>query len=238
MGRLAYNKIHPMEKFPDWLEITHPVVQDKHVEYLDQIAKKLEKRPGGLFNGDILWALSTDEEVENNLLCYSEAQFSWRLLRDDLERGADFMGRSLGVGTIIQREDGAILWAKRGPRVLNPGVWSLSAAGAVEVPNFRVTALREIREELGIDAFDIRLEPLAYLLGERHLDCLLYGRLRSGAPPLILHPGEVSAICWAHDPEDFERQTGEKLPDDMLYIWESLGERILGITKDSGIVAG
>lgn len=119
-------------------------------------------------------------------------------------RGIDYIG--VGVGALIEREDGNLFLAKRGPMAKNErGLWEFPG-GAVEYGEKLEDALkREIYEE-----FNIEIEVLELLDVVDHIiphenqhwvSPTYICHLLSGNP-LIREIGKCSSIGW-FKPQDF-----------------------------------
>ncbi|WP_303823913.1 NUDIX domain-containing protein [Ruminococcus flavefaciens] len=110
---------------------------------------------------------------------------------------------------MIKRRDGGIfvLLQKRAhEKDINPDCYDVSAAGHVsQGEEFRHTALKEVREELGLDMDRSKLEFIGlkraeYTKGDIHdneLVAVYICREKINIEDLVLQSSEVSEVCWA-----------------------------------------
>lgn len=133
-----------------------------------------------------------------------------------MKRGVDYIG--VGVGAVIQRADGAVFMARRGPLAKNErGLWEFPG-GSVEFGETLAQALiREMHEEYGItiqvghllDVVDhILPEEGQHWVSPSYLCTLLEGE------PTIREPGKCSEIGWFNPrsaPADLTRISRENL---------------------------
>jgi len=133
-----------------------------------------------------------------------------------MKRGVDYIG--VGVGAVIQRADGAVFMARRGPLAKNErGLWEFPG-GSVEFGETLAHALvREMHEEYGItiqvgrllDVVDhILPEEGQHWVSPSYLCTLLEGE------PIIREPGKCSEIGWFNPynaPADLTRISRENL---------------------------
>jgi 8-oxo-dGTP pyrophosphatase MutT (NUDIX family) len=89
-----------------------------------------------------------------------EGSYLWRLRQ---KVGHDLVLMP-GASVAAQREDGRILFARRG----DDGNWCLPGGGAEEGGSFARTAVDELREETGLIAQESDLIPAACFSEERH----------------------------------------------------------------------
>jgi isopentenyldiphosphate isomerase len=83
-----------------------------------------------------------------------------------------------------------------------PGMWDCAVAGAAQAgDDSRGAALREIREEIGLDLPPDSLRLLATLDFDRGFDDIWYAELDVDAPSLTLQEEEVMAVRWASGEE-------------------------------------
>ena len=110
---------------------------------------------------------------------------------------------------LIKRRDMGIfvLLQKRAPgKDVNPGKYDVSAAGHVsQGGEFRHAAVRELKEELGIETTGERLELIGLLnnvekygsINDNELSAVYLCREEIDADNLDLQESEVSEVCWA-----------------------------------------
>ncbi len=123
----------------------------------------------------------------------------------------------LAVTVIIERE-GRILLGKRAAWTRSPGKWSFPAGFVERGEVVEVTAIREVREEVGLD---VQLGPLLGVLSEpgETVVLLVYPALSATGNPV---PGDdVTEIGW------FSPDDPATLPDlafdhdvDILRLWQ------------------
>jgi 8-oxo-dGTP pyrophosphatase MutT (NUDIX family) len=94
-----------------------------------------------------------------------EGSYLWRLRQ---KVGTDVV-LAPGAMVFLQREDGAVLFVRRGDN----GLWCLPAGGAEEGSSFGDTALTELREETGVVADPADLIAFA-CLSEADLHTITY----------------------------------------------------------------
>jgi 8-oxo-dGTP diphosphatase len=94
-----------------------------------------------------------------------------------------------------------VLLQQRPPGLAMPGLWEFPG-GKLEADETPEAALvRELREELGIEALRTDLMPIAFASAElegRHLLLLLYTLSKWSGDPLPLH---ASGLKWVHPSE-------------------------------------
>ena len=64
----------------------------------------------------------------------------------------DFRAPQVGVAALVRDERGRVLMVKRGPEATQPGKWSLPAGFMDYGEGMREAAVRELREETGLEA--------------------------------------------------------------------------------------
>jgi isopentenyldiphosphate isomerase len=106
---------------------------------------------------------------------------------------------------IVEDERGRILLQKRGPNVsTNQNKWDFSAAGYVEKDEtYRSTAIKELREELGLK--DVEIEEIGIKRGDEtyegrptHRFVATYRTVIPAETPLKIEPGEVAEVKWVN----------------------------------------
>lgn len=110
---------------------------------------------------------------------------------------------------LIKRRDMGIfvLLQKRAPgKDVNPGKYDVSAAGHVsQGGEFRHAAVRELKEELGIETTGEKLELIGLFnnverygdINDNELSAVYLCREEVDADSLVLQDSEVSEVCWA-----------------------------------------
>lgn len=81
-------------------------------------------------------------------------------------------------------------------------------------------ALREVKEETGLDATITRVGP-SVLVAPRHLETVVFGRADSTAPLTLCH--EIFEACWI-DPTSLPEDITAGLPPEQHAILSSLEE--------------
>lgn len=106
----------------------------------------------------------------------------------------------IGVGIVVQREDGRILMKKR-KGSHGEGEWALFGGRVEFGETFEQAALRELKEEAGIDGIGAEVislsNQLRYACDGVH--CVIIGvrtKIPVGAEPHIMEPEKCEAIEW------------------------------------------
>jgi 8-oxo-dGTP diphosphatase len=98
-------------------------------------------------------------------------------------------------------EEKRVLLQQRPPGLSMPGLWEFPGGKLEADETPEAALLRELREELGIVAFQTDLMPIAFAsaeLGDRHLLLLLYTLSKWSGEPRPLH---ASGLKWARPSE-------------------------------------
>ena len=95
--------------------------------------------------------MSTDDQTEIFDVVDLDDQVIGRATRKECNSDPDLIHRAVFV--LIYNDKGQLLWQKRSEtKDTNPGRWVTSASGHVDVgEGYKETAVREVREELGVD---------------------------------------------------------------------------------------
>jgi len=115
-----------------------------------------------------------------------------------MKSGKDFIG--VGVGAVIRNPAGEILLMKRGPKAKNEtGTWIIPG-GAVEFgETMAEAAVREIKEELGVDIKVLRQYGCADHImpkeNQHWVSTIFECEIVAGVPQ-ILEPEKCSEIGW------------------------------------------
>jgi hypothetical protein len=130
----------------------------------------------------------------------------------------DFMRASFGTYTVVVTADDLTMFAKRSQAVgAFPGCWDVSANEALSrsldshgrtPPSLYDVARRGLREELGLDRSEYRLELLAFDIDRRtnQWGCVFVASLREiTATQLAEHRTRGVADKWEHDETEFVR---------------------------------
>lgn len=116
----------------------------------------------------------------------------------------------------------------------SPGLWNSSCSGHVDAgEDYDATAVRELKEELGLTVRDIpkrwfRVEPCE-ATGQEF--CWIY-RITSGGP-FVLHPEEIEGGDWL-EPAEVTRRIAEKpeqFSASFRLIWRIAQEKLSGLVE-------
>ena len=129
---------------------------------------------------------------------------------------------------IIRNKKNEISFIKRSLKKKTlPGAWSFPSGTLENNEDFHKTAIREAKEELGID---INIEKL---LAEKDLPefsvCLYFVlcNIKNGEPSII-QPEEIDKIEWMSFPDFFKRFSDEEIGHGLIWlrknpeIWSSI----------------
>jgi isopentenyldiphosphate isomerase len=106
--------------------------------------------------------------------------------------------RDMGIFVLLQK--------RSAEKDVNPGKYDVSAAGHVsQGGEFRHAAVRELKEELGIDTKGEKLELIGLLnnveryddINDNELSAVYLCREEIDEDSLVLQKSEVSEVCWA-----------------------------------------
>ena len=122
--------------------------------------------------------------------------------------------RDMGVFVLLQK--------RAHEKEINPDCFDVSAAGHVtQGEEFRHTALKEVREELGLDIDRSKLEFIGLKKAEYHKDgindnelvAVYICRENIDTEDLVLQSSEVSEVCWAEIDELISIMKYEDIPN-------------------------
>lgn len=121
---------------------------------------------------------------------------------------------------VLQRQDGAVLLARRSGVVYGDGLWGLPGGHAERSESWALAAARETLEEVGVVVAADALVPLGiqrYVDGDLHgVDAFFLATRWQGEPSAV---SECSEVAW-YDPQ--------ALPDDALpWLANSLEKHLL-----------
>ena len=185
---------------------------------------------------DDIKAVFTEAAEENNDMSVEFISDEFLNLIDDKTRiTADSKPRSLvhrdgdlhptvHIWMIKRRDMGVfVLLQKRAhEKDINPDCYDVSAAGHVsQGDEFRYTALKEVREELGLDIDRSKLEFIGlkkaeFKKGDIHdneLVAVYICRENINIEDLVLQSSEVSEVCWAEIDELLSIMKYEDIPN-------------------------
>ena len=132
------------------------------------------------------------------------------------------LGFALGVQLFVERQDGTVLFQRRGPSIgRDPLLWTASASGGLapgEEP--RAAVLADAAEEIGLAEGDLPgMRPVAICVNDDSGSALVVyrARLRDGAEP---RPDEakVAELRWASSPTEI----GAQVSGDTVACWDAL----------------
>ena len=179
----------------------------------------LIERTPGRFNGPIAFCHGISREgailrrpgrYSEALVVFEEPTLGYRL------------GFALGVQLFVERDDGLVLFQRRGPRIgRDPLLWTASASGGLKPDEDpRTAVLEDASEEIGLAESDLPdLRPVAVCTNEDTGSALVvyHARLRDGAKP-SRNPERVAEIRWKRTPGE----VGGQVSGDTLASWEAL----------------
>jgi 8-oxo-dGTP diphosphatase len=107
------------------------------------------------------------------------------------------VGAHLVAWVMLQRDDGRILLARRSGVAYGDGLWGLPGGHAELTESWSAAAVREVREEIGVEVDPADLDPVGvqrYLDGAWHgVDVLFRTRRWTGTPRPV---AECSDLDW------------------------------------------
>jgi 8-oxo-dGTP pyrophosphatase MutT (NUDIX family) len=168
------------------------------------------------FNGPQLMATSVSpERVKAYRGAYAH-HLAWRHFRPGANNPLGV--GPVGSGVFVTDGQGRTLWTRRASGIVDPGTWSLSAAGGVETEaGFRAAALAELGEELGVsEAQLLSLDPLHLFDAPETLGCYVtFSACLRPDTPLSPNPAEIAAYLWGPNPYSLEPRQPH-----MEMLWE------------------
>lgn len=145
--------------------------------------------------------------------------------RKECNSNPDLIHRAVFV--LVYNDQRQILWQRRSQtKDVSPGKWVTSASGHVDAGEaYDDTAIREVREELGIDLSIEFLGKFLYRYPRENEYSAVYRAFSNG--PFRPNTEEVSAIRFMSIDEILEKQDqgGLELSEAVHYIIDSLGLR-------------
>lgn len=110
----------------------------------------------------------------------------------------------MAVGLVLQNASGDILWQQRSDTTFDAGMWSLSAAGALDPGRgLREMILLEAHQELGIEPqiLEPKIKVFALLSRPGIGACVLYTARIDDAETFLIPNEEVRDLFWAPVPD-------------------------------------
>lgn len=125
-----------------------------------------------------------------------------------------FQPITIGVKVVVSNDDGEVLLVKQSYQ----SYWSLPGGGVESGESSRKAAIREVREETGIDIRDDQISLFSVYFSKRehksdHI-LLFVARVSNQRPTLA--SAEISEICWATPeswPSDISPATRRRLAE-------------------------
>lgn len=116
-----------------------------------------------------------------------------------MQKGKDYIG--VGVGTIIVNASGHMLFTKRSQGAKNErGCWEIPGGDVEYGETLAAAALREVKEELGVDAKVIRQLPAVDHFipkeGQHWVAVPFIVEIVAGQEPVIAEPHKCDALEW------------------------------------------
>lgn len=131
------------------------------------------------------------------------------------------------VHILVQRQNGDIFIQRRSmEKDSNPGRWDSSASGHLDSgEDYDAAAIRELREELGIETGNLQLLgtlPARATTGWEFVR--IYKALHEG--PFILHPDEISGGRWISlaDLDAWLKRVPDDFPPCFHEVWDEARE--------------
>lgn len=98
----------------------------------------------------------------------------------------------------VVNDKGEYLIQQRAPGVSwKPGIWATTGGSALSGEEPLNAALREVREEIGVEAVPSQMRLLARLKRTDSFCCVYRLRCNKDAADFVLQQEEVSRVCWA-----------------------------------------
>ena len=130
------------------------------------------------------------------------------------------------VSVCMIKKDGKFLFVKRSPQETTPNMWSLPGGKLERTESVSITALREMREELGIDVEVVKIIDSCFM--EKENIILVFMLCSTSQDPKIKQISEISEMKWSTFPEFFEAYKDNELTYGLKFlrenpkIWEGL----------------
>jgi 8-oxo-dGTP pyrophosphatase MutT (NUDIX family) len=196
-------EVIPIQHEPQLVYIDAPILSEEAQATVGEKRQLLTNKPGA-FDGSQLMC----QQITATTIQVYPATYAWRLAHNSLQvDGVSPYGLGgLGVGIVLSRPDGALLWVQRGPElVLAPYCWELSAYGGVEVDATpQGTLAAELHEELGLSVEDYTVpEAIGVIVGPGGGGCALLYKAAI-MPTAVITPTatEVADLRWSHQPTE------------------------------------
>ena len=118
---------------------------------------------------------------------------------------------------------GEFLIQRRSPNVQwKPNLWAVTGGSAISGEDALTAAMRELKEEIGLDASPEEMHQIACLKRTNSFCCVFCIQTDWPATSFVLQKEEVSAVAWC-DKEKISRM----LSDNMLYNYGDAYYRML-----------
>jgi 8-oxo-dGTP diphosphatase len=121
------------------------------------------------------------------------------------------------VGLIIQDQDKLLFIQRSANKKTLPNIWAFPSGTVEEGETVEQTAVREAREELGVE---VMVETILAVTELLEFDVRLHFIIASikSNQPSIQEPDEIQAICWLTLPEFFAKFTDSQIGHGLIWL--------------------